>query len=222
MIKFQENLLNKNEGHGVLSVTEFDIDEPGIYCLVGGNGTGKSTLINNLIKIQKPYPKTFYSKKNYIFNLDKLLGERAQLMLDRPDTSSEEVFAECLGKLGASQVSEGERLFANLQNYINTINNVDPGIFCFDEIDSGLSDDRCKLVAELINDLYKVSKESIIIIASNHYSLYNNINSPIFISMKSGQRIQINNYEDWIKVITEIGNDKNINDITDRALGYKF
>lgn len=222
MIKFPNKFLNNNENHGVLYTTEFDIDEPGIYCLVGGNGTGKSTLINNLIKIQKPYPETFYGKKSYIFNLDKLLGECAQLMLDKPGASSEEIFTEFLGKLGASQVSEGERLFANLQNYINTMNNVDPGIFCFDEIDTGLSDDRCKIVAELINNLYKVNKESIIIIASNHYSLYNNINNPIFISMKSGQRIQINNYEDWIKVITEISNDKNLNEIADRALGYKF
>lgn len=96
------------------------------------------------------------------------------------------------------------------------------GIFCFDEIDTWLSDDRCKIVAELINDLYKLNKESIIIITSNHYSLYNNITNPIFISMKSWQRIQVNNYEDWIKVITEISNDKNLNKIADRALGYKF
>ena len=60
MIQFNDTLLNKNKAH--LYTTSFDIEENGIYCLVGGNGLGKSTLINNFNKIEKPYPRTFLGK----------------------------------------------------------------------------------------------------------------------------------------------------------------
>lgn len=197
--------------HGILLTTKFDIDEPGIYCLVGGNGTGKSTVIKNISKIKRPVPKSFIDQPIYIFNLNSLLGKNAD-----KNTDLDNDVLEAVTYYYSQTISEGERLLINIKFYLD---NIKSGIICIDEVDSGLSDDRCILAANYINEFYKKHPDSIIIIASNHFSLYNNINNPIYISMKDGKRINVDNYEEWINVITEIGKSKDISNASKRLFG---
>ena len=41
-------------GHQVLNGINLDIDGPGLYCIIGPNGVGKSTLVKMLCKVNKP------------------------------------------------------------------------------------------------------------------------------------------------------------------------
>ena len=173
--------------------------EPGLTSLVGCNGSGKTTLIDFYLKS--------YVKKNkieYIFWNDRRTGGSSlmQQCMDNDDMD---------GVIALFMSSEGERISYALLDVFKNIGRCfrackgQSVVIMFDAIDSGMSIDEICETRDVILDIVIPDAETqnvtpYFIIAANNYEWCNDprIHN---IDIQTGKSLNINNYDDYKKII---------------------
>ena len=188
--------------------------EEGVTTLVGCNGSGKSTIINNI----ETYLKTKGVPCIKFDNLAENGGEKSyqnlfekSLMGGAVLDKDEEPFLSIEYAVGLSELSEGERIRESLRRFtyklvrlLNEYCKIGYGEYwiLFDALDSGLSVDILEDIKEQVfNRLVELYKDKIklyLIISSNSYEISENTKC---FSVGKLRYININSYKSFKKEI---------------------
>ncbi len=88
------------EGIPVVKDINFEVNEGDYLCVVGENGTGKSTLIKGLLNLKKPYQGEVILASNLKANEIGYLPQQTIVQKDFPASVYEVVLSGCLNSLG--------------------------------------------------------------------------------------------------------------------------
>ncbi len=188
------------------------ISKPGFYCLVGRNGTGKTTLFNiftNRVKINSGEmisnrDQISYCDANSLLFLNLSVRENLMLVADdekRIEELSNKFQVEKLLDAQPKRLSEGERQRIAI---IRTILE-DKQVMLLDEVTSHIDDKNARIV---LNYLKELSKTRIIIYAT-HFKKEVNVYADSVIKIEN-HKITINNVNEENRVL-DSANDKNYN-----------
>lgn len=169
---------------------------PGLYFLVGPNGTGKSTFLNIVEQ---------YAKKQEI-NCIAIHED-----LDRGTPSIEKLFHQqnFLAAANYSMSSEGERIYHNVSDNslqigsaVTRTNSGEQLILLMDGIDSGLDIKRLQEMKDLLHmiehDCELKGIEYYILVTANNYAF---IEGETCFDVKNLKNITFDSYQDFVKFI---------------------
>lgn len=88
------------EGVPVIENLNFTVSEGDYLCIVGENGTGKSTLIKGLLRLKKPYFGEIILAPSLKANQIGYLPQQTPVQKDFPASVYEVVLSGCLNRLG--------------------------------------------------------------------------------------------------------------------------
>lgn len=88
------------EGIPAIKDINFEVNEGDYLCVVGENGTGKSTLIKGLLKLKKPYEGEVILASDLAANEIGYLPQQTVVQKDFPASVYEVVISGCLNNLG--------------------------------------------------------------------------------------------------------------------------
>ncbi len=97
-----ENLSIGYEGKIVFDNINFTIKEGDYLCILGENGTGKSTLMKTLLGLQKPIGGKIIINKGELKNSMGYLPQQTAIQRDFPTSVYEVVLSGCLARQGFS------------------------------------------------------------------------------------------------------------------------
>lgn len=95
-----ENLSFAYEGTFVVQDINFSVNERNYLCIVGENGTGKSTLLKGLLQLKKPAAGKIILSSDLSANEIGYLPQQMLIQKDFPASVFEVVLSGCLNKLG--------------------------------------------------------------------------------------------------------------------------
>lgn len=188
------------------------ISKPGFYCLVGRNGTGKTTLFNivtNRVKINSGEmisnrDQISYCDANSLLFLNLSVRENLMLVTDdkkRIEELSNKFQVEKLLDAQPKRLSEGERQRIAI---IRTILE-NKQVMLLDEVTSHIDDKNAHIVLNYLKEL----SETRIIIYATHFKKEVNVYADSVIKIEN-HKITINNVNEENRVL-DSANDKNYN-----------
>lgn len=95
-----KNLSFEYDGIAVVKDINFDVTDGDYLCIVGENGTGKSTLIKGLLRLKKPFQGEIVLNQELAANQIGYLPQQTIIQADFPASVFEVVLSGCLNNLG--------------------------------------------------------------------------------------------------------------------------
>ncbi len=119
-----KNLSASYENREVLKNVNFSVEENDYVCIVGENGTGKSTLVKCLLNLKAPSKGSIVYNKQIKKGRIGYLPQQSLIKKDFPASVSEVVLSGCLNSLGArlfysKKHKERAEYFMHLMNICN-------------------------------------------------------------------------------------------------------
>lgn len=220
------NIHNKNyyDGETLYKANKLTLQANNVYCLVGCNGIGKSTIIHQMIyDHNKSLSKTAYDLKNdyntfyNIFNggieKDKTEYNEFYISIDKDTDLHIKEHDSIMHELFGNYMSTGEQnihnIVPNLPKIIESLNKLEKLenkelYVMIDDLDVGVSIDVLIELAKIIDKLeLKLKKLNInyyIVITANSYELARRFKCIDVINMKE---ISFKDYDDYANYVSE-------------------
>lgn len=88
------------EGYTVLENLSFAVEEKDYLCIIGNNGTGKSTLVKALLGLKKPLKGKIHFRNGLMRNEVGYLAQQSSIQKDFPASVEEVILSGCANSRG--------------------------------------------------------------------------------------------------------------------------
>lgn len=163
--------------------------------LFGGNGVGKSTLLNYIINNNIETDSHDYIVKSYINSRDNSNINRNKELATATDF---------IKAINCNSYSEGQAILHNLLSFLQDIKELKTDktiIVCMDEIDSGMSAENINMILWQITELLDTHDNIQFFISCNNYHFVYCFKEVL--NMYTGKYIKINSYEEYFELLNE-------------------
>ena len=163
--------------------------------LFGGNGVGKSTLLNYISNNYIEADENNYIVKSYINSRDNSKINRDKELVDH---------ADFIKAINCNSYSEGQAILHNLLSFLQDIKELKTDktiIVCMDEIDSGLSAENINMILWQIKEILDSSNNIQFFISCNNYHFVYCFKEVL--NMYDGKYIKINSYEQYLELLNK-------------------
>lgn len=163
--------------------------------LFGGNGVGKSTLLNYIINNNIETDSHDYIVKSYINSRDNSKINRNKELATATDF---------IKAINCNSYSEGQAILHNLLSFLQDIKELKTDktiIVCMDEIDSGMSAENINMILWQITELLDTHDNIQFFISCNNYHFVYCFKEVL--NMYTGKYIKINSYEEYFELLNE-------------------
>ena len=163
--------------------------------LFGGNGVGKSTLLNYIINNNIETDSHDYIVKSYINSRDN-----SKINNNKQLNNTKDFIRAC----NCNIYSEGQSIIHNLLSFLQDIKELKTDktiIVCMDEIDSGMSAENINMILWQIKELLETKNNIQFFISCNNYHFVYCFKEVL--NMYTGKYIKINSYEEYFELLNE-------------------